>query len=381
MDQYRFLSRLLEFEQADFPCISVYLNTEPNETGKKDHAVFLKKQFKEHSAVMEPNSDERKSFEKDGEKIQTLVENLNPSTRGIGIFASSGSGEFFETFEFAVPFEKDRFRVSDKPFLYPIVRLVSQHPRFAVAAADTNSAHIYVFELGKTIERDAIQNVKTNRTEVGGWSQMRYQRHIENFHQQHAKEVVNELEKLVRDERIEHVILSGDETVIIPMLRDEMSKELSEKIIGTLPLNVNTPEHEILEAATELLREKDAEQDKERIATLLEQNYDDGIGVTGVEKTLTALLNGQVQELYINADLDQINYRRNDVRQILKAYEPGEDSDLPDPGERAELIDELLKRAAGSADRIRFIDDPHLLKTVGGVGAILRYQAKGVSNI
>jgi peptide subunit release factor 1 (eRF1) len=129
------------------------------------------------------------------------------------------------------------------------------------------------------------------------------------------------------------------------------------------------------------VREADAEGDKEKIEFLFEQNYDDGIGVVGVEKTLAALLNGQVQELYLTADLDEITYDRNAVRSVIKDYAPGSDDELPDAAERAMLVDELVKQAARSADRVRIIEDTHLLKTVGGVGAILRYQAKGVSNV
>ena len=64
---------------------------------------------------------------------------------------------------------------------------------------------------------------------------------------------------------------------------------------------------------------------------------------------------------------------------MLEAYAPGEPTENTDPNERELLIDELIKYAAESSDRIRIIEDPHLLKTAGGVGAILRYQAKGVS--
>ena len=131
---------------------------------------------------------------------------------------------------------------------------------------------------------------------------MRYQRHVENFHQQHVKEVIEELAKLVRDEQIKEIILAGDETVIIPLLRGETSKELEEKIVGVLPLSVDTPEHEVLEASEKAIRQHDTLQDQEKIEHLFEENYDDGLGVTGVEKTLTALSNGQVQERLRHGD-------------------------------------------------------------------------------
>jgi peptide subunit release factor 1 (eRF1) len=210
---------------------------------------------------------------------------------------------------------------------------------------------------------------------------MRYQRHIGNFHQQHAKEVIEELEKAVREMRIEQVILAGDETVIIPLLEKEMSKELAGKVAGTLRLHVNTPEHEVLEAAEQAIRQHDTLQDKKKIDYMNEHNYDEGIGLAGAGKTLTALLNGQVQELYISSDLENIEYDVKEIREILKDYAPGFEDEVPSPRNRAVVVDQLLRLAADSADNIRFIEDANLLKDAGGVGAILRYQAKGVSNL
>jgi len=381
MQQFNFLEKLLNYEPAGDRVISVYLNTGPNETGKKDFEIFLRKQINEHAGVLEADSPEREAYDAAAEKIDTFVEQLDPATKGAAFFVSVGSDGLSERFEFAIPFDQNAFEMSDRPALHSAMRLVSENPVFAVIAADTNSAHIYVFKRGQTINVEDIQNTKTNRTEVGGWSQMRYQRHIDNFHQQHAKEVIAEAEKLCRDEKIDRVILSGDEAVIIPMLKGELSKEMSEKVIGALSLNVSTPENEIMEAAAELIREKEVEFDVSKVENLMEQNYDKGLGIIGVEKTLIALMNGQVQELYIASDPTQIVYNRSDLRQVLKAYEPGEDGELPEAAERDAVIEELLRRAAGTADNIRFISDPHLLKTHRGIGALLRYRAEGVAGV
>jgi peptide chain release factor subunit 1 len=379
MQQFKFLESLVEFEPTGSSFLSIYLNTEPNETGKKDFDVFLRKQFSEHGAVLDADTAEKESFDADEKKTNEFLNTLDPSVRGVAIFASSDSNGLFKQFTFQVPFEENAFFREDRPFVSPLLKIFSKNPPFVVVAADTNHADIYLFRRGKTIDVDQVQNIKTNRSEVGGWSQMRYQRHIDNFHQQHAKEVVQELSKLVRDENIEHIILCGDETVIIPMLKSELSKELEEKLVATLSLNVETPEHEIHEEAKKALDEFEAKADKEKIELVLDQNYDEGRGVVGLEKTLEALMNGQVQELYVLSDFDQINYDRGTVRTILHAYKPGEDTDLPDAAERELLLDEVLKKGAQTADHIRFIDNADLLQTHGGIAALLRYQVKGAN--
>lgn len=380
MEHSNFLSKLSEYEPDGSPFISVYLNMEPDKSGKKDFDRFLKKQLNDHAGIYNSDSEKRSGFDAAGDLISDFIEALDSGIRGAAVFASAGPDEFFQGFRFSVPFDDDLFSVEEKPHIFPLARLIGRNPAFVVAAADTNAARIFVITRGKTLESAEIQNVKTNRSEVGGWSQARYQRHIDNFHEQHAKEVVAELEKIVRDDRIDRVVLAGDQAVIIPLLREEMSKELSEKIVASLPLNIDTPEHELIEAAEHAVREHELAAEKEKIGQLIEQNYDGGLGVAGVEKTLAALLNGQVQELYVLSDLDEISYDRNEVGDVLRDYAPGEDGDLPDEKRRRFVVDELLTRAAESAEEIIFVEDVSLLKKLGGVGALLRYQVKGVSN-
>src|SRR5438093_459521 len=111
----------------------------------------------------------------------------------------------------------------------------------------TSMANMIVFAAGQTLDRKEVENVKTKRTEVGGWSQSRYQGHLENYHLHHAKEVIDVLERTIKDEAINSVILAGDEATVIPILREQMSKELSEKVIDVLSLGIDTPEHELFQ--------------------------------------------------------------------------------------------------------------------------------------
>ena len=46
---------------------------------------------------------------------------------------------------------------------------------------------------------------------MGGWSQARYQRRAENFHLHHIKEVVETLDRVVREDNIQRIIVLGDD--------------------------------------------------------------------------------------------------------------------------------------------------------------------------
>jgi peptide subunit release factor 1 (eRF1) len=203
---------------------------------------------------------------------------------------------------------------------------------------------------------------------------MRYQRHNDELHQKHAKEVIQELAEIVREDNIKQIILAGNEEVVIPLLKEELPKDLEEKIVGTIRMDIKMPEKEIHEAAEQAIKQHDTLQDKEKIDFLKEQDYDDGFGVTGVAKTLRALENGQVQELYISANFDEIKYNEGEINKILKDYAPGNGGTMPDFKEARQIADELIRQGIATADDVRFIEDEYLLKEFGGAGALLRFK-------
>lgn len=370
----KLLERLLNFEPTAAPVISLYLDARADQHGQDSFLPFVRKQLTERSKSYENQSEERLSFEADFVRIVRYLEDEVPaSVEGLAIFACSAENDWFEVGQFDAPFERNRVFVSDRPHLYPLARLIDQYRRYAVVLADTNRAQILVFAAGRAVGRQEVENVKTKHAKVGGWSQARYQRHEQNYHLQHAKEVVDMLEKIVREENIEHIVLAGDEAVVIPLLREQMSKEVSEKVIDALSLGIDTPEHELLEESLTAFRRHDSLTDMEKVERLLNEYRADDLGVAGVPETLAALSNGQVEELLIAANADSIQYDEAEVEKVLNLYPA--DVVLPESLDQSTIANELVRRAnVLSSAKVTFIEDSTRLERVGGVGALLRYR-------
>ena len=181
------------------------------------------------------------------------------------------------------------------------------------------------------------------------------------------------LETIMRDEGIEDVILAGDEATVIPLLRDQMSKELAEKVIDAVSLGIDTPEHEVLETSLNLFRRHDSVTDMEKVERLLNEYRADDLGVAGVPETLAALSNGQVEEMLIAAKPDGIQFDKEEVEKVLEIYR--NEGPLPEELDQRTVADELVKRAKVlSSARVTFIEDSTRLERLGGVGAFLRYR-------
>lgn len=375
----RLLEKLLEFEPVSAPVISLYLDARTGDHGKRNLMPFVRKQLNERAKTYENHTPEQESFAADSERIIAYFENgIHTPTQGLAIFACSAANNYFEVGEFEAPFERNRIFVSDRPHVYPLARVIDQYRRFAVVLADTNRARIFVFAAGRALEERSVENVKTKRTSVGGWSQARYQRHEENYHLHHVKEVVEMLERTVREEQIENIILAGDEGTVIPLLRDQLPKELADKVIDAVSLGIDTPEHELFEESLTVFRRHDSLTDMEKLQRLLNEYRADDLGVAGVPETLAALSNGQVEEMLIVSSADKLAYDEAEVRKVLELYNT--DGELPPKLDPQTVADELVRRAnLLSSARVTFIEDDTRLQHIGGVGAFLRYRISAES--
>jgi hypothetical protein len=211
--------------------ISLYLNTQADQHGRDNFDSFVRKELSARARTYPIRSSERESFDRDAERINKyLRDDLRPSTNGLALFACAGADDFFEAAQLEAPVEEHRLYVSNQPHLYPLALLNDQYPRYAALLADTRSARLFVFGLGELLDKQEVRSPKVNRTSVGGWSQARYQRHVDNVHLHHAKEVIEVLDRLVREDRVEKIILAGDE-VIVPVLREQMPRHLDEKLV------------------------------------------------------------------------------------------------------------------------------------------------------
>ena len=369
--QQDLLDRLAAFPATTLPVLSLYLNTEPDQHGKDEIDRFLRRELPARGRTFEPHTPERESYDRDVERIGRWVsQELRPSSNGVAIFACAGESDFFEAVQLDVPVSEHRLYVYHQPQLYELARLTDAYPRYAAVVADSRLARIFVFALGATVDRAEVENPTDNRTQVGGWSQSRYQRHEDHQRQQHAKELVDQLDRIVREEGIAHVVLAGDE-VIVPLIRAALPQHLEEKVIDVVRLDITTPEHEVLSATLETMKAEDTREDADQVRRAVDGYRSGGLGVAGLAPTLRALIRGQVSELLLAADFEARHPepvpRDSDLVPAELAAE------LSDGIETVDLGAELVTRARNTGAPVSFIEDASLLEQVDGVAGLLRF--------
>jgi peptide subunit release factor 1 (eRF1) len=350
------IDRLARIDPGQFPFVSLYLNTQPNDRGRDHYQAFTRSELGERAELYVDDAASRESLRHDLGRIQNWLDTeLRPSANGAAIFACSGAG-LFEAVQVAAPIDRHMLFVSDRPHLYPLARLDARYPRYAALVSDTNRARVFVFATGTTKRVDEVTGEKTRSHDMGGWSQARFQRRTANLQKTHVQEAVEALERIVRAEDIPRVIVTGNE-VSLPLIEDRLTPLLRDRLVDVFRLEARAPEHEVLERTLEALWRKDAETDKEKVDAVIGAYRGGGLAVVGPESARRALENGQVDELVVSASLVRPEGSGAEgIEQVLRA-------------------DDLVAKARQTDAEVTFIEDPALLEPVGGVAATLRYRS------
>jgi peptide subunit release factor 1 (eRF1) len=344
------LDRLARWESQRFPVLSLYLDARPDSRGRDHYQPFIRKELAARQRTYKLRSPERESFDHDMEKIQKYLETqIQPSSNGIAIFACAGEGDLFEPLQLEAAFEENRLVAAHLPDLYPLARVIDEHPRYALVLADTHWARIFVIARGRRVDEKELQSRSLPRTHGVGRSQMQYQRHVDNLQKHHARELVEKLARLVEADRVEHVLLAGNE-VILPLIRAELPKRLAAKVVDTLHFDKKKPAAEVVALAEELLRERDAKSDVEKVERLIGEYRAGGLAVVGLEDVRRALELGQADHLLISASLGRAG------------------------STESETAAEFVALARRTATPVTFIEDPKLLEPLDGGGVFLRYR-------
>jgi peptide subunit release factor 1 (eRF1) len=369
------LARLVAYEPTTLPVVSVYLNTQPDQHGRTpDAAPYLHREFKALARTWAPGSPERHSFDRDVERIVSYAAGkIDPAANGVAIFACWGAGEFFEAIQLTTPVSDDRVYACPQPHLYHLARLDEQYPRYAAVLTDTNTARIFVFGLDHVIAAEDVKGKKVHRVKVGGWSQARYQRRVGNAHQEHAKEVMERLAQIVGEDKVSHIILAGDQ-VVIPLLQEHLPREMV-SMVEVMKLDIHASQQDVLTATLAKLLEQEARTAAEKVDRLMQQYRARGLAVVGLQETLEALVNGQVDELLVSGALEDSHPLPEEVRAILAPELPdSEGGTASEEPRQASLPDLLVTKAKQSGATVTFIEDAALLESVGGVAAFLRWR-------
>ena len=142
-----------------------------------------------------------------------------------------------------------------------------------------------------------------------------------------------------------------------------------------MKLDLHASEQDVLTATLAKLQEMEARTASEKVDRLMQQYRARGLAVVGLQETLEALANGQVEELLVSGALEESHPVPEEVPAILAPDIPdAEGGTASEEPRQASLPDLLVTKAKQTGASVTFIEDAALLESVGGVAAFLRWR-------
>ena len=344
------MRRLAEVTSTEAPILSLYLDVRPEAHGEQPGARpqlrVVRDRLDEIADELEEHTDAHASFEADRGRIERLLESEElDGTDGIAIFACDRIG-LWETIRSNAEFDT-MVAAGPTAELFQLARLLDEAVSAVVAVVSTSQCRLFVTRRGALEERrgPSEDDDEHKRHDQGGWSQARFQRHIDMQDKRFAKEAALFIERLVQREKARHVILAGDERAVT-VLEGELSETVAPLVEHVASLQTRASADDVEEEIAPILAAIE-EADGMSIADRAIAGRRAGdLGVTGLDATMAALEAGQVDELVID-----------ETAAI--------DDDL-----RAELV----RQASLTDARVEIVRDHEGLRRYEGVGATLRFR-------
>jgi peptide chain release factor subunit 1 len=370
------LRRLSEIDAPDLPVLSVYLDMRPQATGqspgRRAGLTVLRDRLREIERTYWPRGADYDSFKADEQRIREyLDEDFDRAAAGVALFACSGVN-LWQAVPAGVPFH-DSVSAGPRPDLFQLARLIDEHETAVVALVDSNTARLFVTRTGRLEEAEQLDedSVSFQKRSLGGWSEQRYQRHIDKHIADFARDSAAAIEELVGREDARRLVLAGDEVAITPLV-EALSQAVAQKVGDILRIDMRAAADELDEAVREALAQAEAESGRSVADQLVAGVRSGGLAVSGLEATKRALEAGAAEVLVIaglpGATPEDSGYQdaRDIGEQDLGELEPGV-LDL-------DTRNELVRLAATTAAEVEVVAAHGGLAKLGGVGALLRYR-------
>jgi peptide chain release factor subunit 1 len=368
------LRELASFRAENGCAISLYLNLDPSDVPTaRDAQSRMNALLSEAEKVdrKDLTHNQRAGLKADFERIARWFDDDfdRGGSRSLAVFAA-GLDNYWSTMQLpdAVP---DRVRIGRDFYLAPLVPAVARADGTIVAVVGREQGQLYRLRGGRLEEIAEHFDEQPGQHDQGGWSQARYQRHIEKLVQDHLKGVAEELDRSRRRMHAPKVVLVCSEE-----MRSEFTEELPlsarEALVGWTQAKSTANPSELLEAVTPVLEQAQAKEEADVIARWREEAGRNGRAAAGWEQTLEAASDGRVDVLVFQEGADRPAWRCPACGRAATA-----EGSCPLDGTRLEPYDGGLDLAVhqtlahgGALWAIRHHDD---LAPVEGIGALLRY--------
>ncbi len=359
------------------PVLSLYLDVDQSKASNlnRNFETALKDMLCSVEAPLQ--GPQREHFAADSARSLEFVSDLEPSGKGLILFADVSEG-FFWSREVQVPV-RNNARWSDTPYVKPLFMLLDDYERYGVVLVDKERGRLFTVFMGEIAEHeDFLATLSVRRIKSPGTDQMFFERKFQNKAATHAhlhlKHVAESLDRLVDQYGFDRILIGGP-VEATGELQHLLSKRVRGRLLERLSLPVSSSAHRILEEALRIGEWLERKMEDQIVQDLIAGDERHHPFTLGLERTVHALCEERIWRMvYANgftpaggqcAQCGMLFAKADGACEYCgKAITPIDDL-LERMVERALDQDSRLEEVAGNAAA--------RLQQAGGIGAILRF--------
>jgi peptide chain release factor subunit 1 len=371
------LRQLAEFRAAKGCAISLYLDLDPSASPTAGDAAtrvnsLVDQGSKSNGANRsEQTHEQRVGLREDFDRIRHFFseEFDRDGAQGFALFCG-GLDNLWQLLPLSEPVP-DEIKVGRELYLAPLVPLVGRGEGALVAVVGREKGRLYRLRAGRLDEVADLYEEQPGQHDQGGWSQARYQRHIDELAKSHLKTVGDELERQLRQLRFPPVVVVCPED-LKSEFADLLAADARNAVIGWATAKAHASPTDLQEVALPVLEKWREQHEQDVVERWREETGRNGRAASGWEATLESASDGRVECLVFQEGVEHPASQCPACGRVsLQGGRcPLDGTEMEQRDEGLDLAVHQVLAHGGQVLALRRRSD---LEPVGGIGAILRY--------
>ena len=343
------------------PTVSLYLNADQKYNTPEKILINLKNLLKKSKSLI-------------GEENYKLVldqARLVPDKESKGVvFFLNPREDIAYSYKLNKPFS-NQIHIENNLHLKPLFLMFDEYERYCTVIVDKEKAKIFSVYLGEIENITNVFNEFPGKHRQGGFSQMRFQRHLNTIEHKNLKEVADIAYDYFREKEFDRLIIGGTKEALVEFEK-LLHNDLKDKLVGDFYTEMFKNDQHFLDQSLKIEEEVERAKEKEQVKNLIENLGDKNKAISGLDEVLQASFDKKILKLIIKEGLqksgfictncDKLIYKKDDCSQCENNKE-----------EVADVIDELVQQVIVQGGEVEFVQESEELEKMGNVGALLRY--------
>ena len=258
------------------------------------------------------------------------------------------------------------------PFLLPLARLRDDYEDYGILLLNSQEARLFTIR-SRLLEETSQSSIDLmNKHKKGGWSQMRFNRLRKGAIKSFLGEVMEDLLRLEGLQDMRGLVIAGPGEAKIEIM-EMLPPQIKEKVLGLMDASMGTSLADLVEMGDRLALEKERAYGRERAAELRSAVLRGQLYASGADKVRDALQQGRVKALLLLDGFVIPGWICESCQYFQEGSQPESCPRCNGRTSRVNLLEELYELAQRTGAEVEFVEEDEFLRSLGGVGAILRY--------